>query len=69
MAAVLAVFQKTILSVGAAPARTKRPRRSSLHFPVVIDELLVEYTRAKSTNAHTHSHASPEPTQPPEPKQ
>lgn len=68
MAAVLAMFQKTVLRVGVAAARAEHPRRPSLHLAVVVDQLLVEHARAEPSDANAHTHASPEPAEPPEPE-
>lgn len=67
MAPVLAMLQETVLRLGVAAARAERARCQTLHLPVIVDELVVEYTSAESADAYTDAHPPPKPAESLEP--
>lgn len=56
MAPMLAMLQETVLCLGVVATRAERARCQTLHLPVIVDELVVEYTSAESADAYTDAH-------------
>ena len=68
MAPMLAMLQEAVLCLGVVAARAERARRPTLHLPVIVDELVVEYTGAESGDAYADPHAPPKSAESSEPK-
>lgn len=69
MAPVLAMFQETILRLGTPAARAERARCTPVHLSIILDEFIVEHTRAESTDADADPHSPSKSAESPEPEQ